>query len=167
MFSLPIFSFLWFLTDSLPVSSAHAHPHQRGREGGDWSFLFPPPPRSRPVPRQPHYPHPPYHHSNTYHHYPPHATPLTADPLPSFSAQTHNVLSVPRPSPYPIGNSPGSFPVNVIPYENSTYHLEDTKIHNPLRQNGEAGTHHNSSRAGRILNGLRNVSEPQKTSTYI
>lgn len=158
------FLFLWFLTDEFPVSSALPSPGQ-----GVWRLMVPPPPTPRPhlppLP-PPHPPNRPPHHFPRPHTpwaavpYPPHVTSITARPPPAYSAQTHNVLTVDRltttttttSSSRTAGNSHGSFPVSVIPSDNSSHHAVDTQIQSPLLESGHgAGRRVNASRAANVL----------------
>ncbi|KAK7067897.1 hypothetical protein SK128_019586 [Halocaridina rubra] len=145
-------------------ASVSPNPGQSG--AGVWALLLPPPPT--PHPRLPLYP--PYPPRSPFPHpyvpwarptpWSPHVTYITAEPLPSYSAQTHNVLTVDHRhittaiTSRPAGNSPGSFPVNVIPYDNSSLHVVDTQIQNPLMvedRDGGGGRRHNASRAADVL----------------
>lgn len=149
----------------LPDSSA---PIKEGRGEEVWSFLFPPTLPPRPNHRPSHYPYNPYHRHPIPFNNHQHAPPLTADPPTSFSAQTHSVLSVPQPSPYPISNSPGlSSPVTAIPQDNATYHAIGPQIQNPLVNAEDGSSQHNSSRAASVLGSGRGNNYGQKTSTYL
>lgn len=155
-----LFFFLWFLTDTFPVSSAQSSSGQRG--GGAWGLVRPP----RPTPR-PHLPfpfppplYPPHHRPHTpwVATPPPHVTFLTDEPPPAFSAQTLNVLIVDRPAtPRTPGNSHGSFPVSVIPSDNSSLHAVATQMQTPLVEAGSEGGSRNASRAANVLGNDRSL----------
>ncbi|KAK8744147.1 hypothetical protein OTU49_001022, partial [Cherax quadricarinatus] len=142
--------------DTFPASSAPPPPERGG--GGVWWFILPPPPLPRPTlrPRFPQLPapYPPHQRPRPHLPLPPHVT-FTAEPLPAYSAQTHNVLTVDQHfTTRPAGNSHGSFPVNVIPYDNSSLHAVDTQIQNPLMEAGPGGGRlQNASRAANVLGG--------------
>ncbi|XP_063863908.1 LOW QUALITY PROTEIN: uncharacterized protein LOC135102557 [Scylla paramamosain] len=144
--------------DEFPASSALPSPGQ-----GVWRQMLPPPPTPRPrlpplippPPRPYHFPRP--HTPWAAVPFPPHVTSVTARPQPAYSAQTHNVLTVERhttttSSSRTAGNSHGSFPVSVIPSDNSSRHVVDTQIQNPLMETGQGGgRRQNASRAANVL----------------
>ncbi|XP_066976218.1 uncharacterized protein [Macrobrachium rosenbergii] len=155
-----------------------------------WEFILPPPTTQRPrFPPLPPYIHP--HRQRPRPHVPwvsrpldplplpPHVPYITAEPLPAFSAQTHNVLTVDQDHTFTtttaitsrmssVGNSPGSFPVNIIPRDNSSLHAAvDTQIQNPLVVVDDpkgGGRRQNASRAADVL-GQRFPTDPQASET--
>ncbi|KAK3869930.1 hypothetical protein Pcinc_024798 [Petrolisthes cinctipes] len=158
---------------TFPVSSAQSSSGLRG--GGAWALVRPP----RPTPR-PHLPfpfppppplYPPHHRPHTpwVATPPPHVTFLTAEPPHAFSAQTLNVLIVDRPgTPRTPGNSNGSFPVSVIPSDNSNLHAVATQMQTPLVEAGSEGGNRNASRASNVLGNDRSLypTNAPHASTY-
>ncbi|XP_068230286.1 uncharacterized protein [Palaemon carinicauda] len=187
--------------DTFPASSSSSSPssyipspyssssHGKGRPSV-WEFILPPPTTPRPrFPPLPPYIHP--HRQRPRPHapwlsrphdplpLPPHVPYITAEPLPAFSAQTHNVLTVDQDHTFTtttaitsrmssVGNSPGSFPVNVIPRDNSSLHAAvDTQIQNPLVVVDDpkgGGRRQNASRAADVL-GQRFPTDPHASET--
>ncbi|XP_042856624.1 uncharacterized protein LOC122243055 isoform X3 [Penaeus japonicus] len=150
--------------DTFPVSSAHPSPGQGG--AGLWGIVLPPPPTPRP-----HYPYPPHKRPRLPPHtrprprphipwpptpLPPHVTFITAEPLPAYSAQTQNVLTVDRHTTRTPGNSHGSFAVSAIPRDNSSLDAMDTQIQTPLVEGAEGGHHRqNETRVDGLLGSER------------
>ncbi|XP_071514906.1 uncharacterized protein [Panulirus ornatus] len=155
--------------DTFPASSAPPFPGQDS--AGVWGLILPPPPTLRP--RPPVLPSPPHRRPRPHTPWapttlPPHVSFITAEPLPAYSAQTHNVLTVDRhTTTRTAGNSHGSFPVNVIPYDNSSLHAGDTQIPNPLVEVGQGGgRRQNASRAANVLgSGRRYPTDPSASQT--